>query len=339
MNRCLRDKDVLITVKTEIAPDECNSNSTDSFDVNDFKSTKTSSLSQKYSVPIHKNKADLMAELHNINIMGDESDFETVEPLQSKPSPPTPLPSQRVTSNVIGSDANGSSHVANSMSSSLNVTNSPDSQANGDFASDKLERCLAWAQSQSQNLSMCVASILSDHDYLSQENFVGIIKGNEEQESLSQKQREATDLAKQQEIDSQKTIIYGGDKMNGDAVTHSTDNENGQFNELNAMVTQLKDGSPQEQKSLLDKINKFVAEMRSKIDEDGGDTSKMSPEDVVDKATRNETTPELSSNHSEPMEHYGGAKFSTQNSAEEAKTNDGMFYVDFYSFFLDFRSF
>lgn len=292
--------------------DECDTNSTDSFDMNEF---KTSSLNKKYSVPIHKNKADLMAELSNINIMGDESDVELVEPSK--------VERNGLHAIVSVSDRNSSKITDRS----LNTTNSSgDTQPNGELAIVKQERIFAWAQSQSQNLSMCVASILSDHDYLSQENLIGIITGNEENTEIeinSQKQREISenvnsnnDLAKEQTIDSQATIFYQSE-TNGNAMQNSPPND---IDNLSAMMDKLKQSKETQHVKLLDEIVEKANQMKRQLIE-SGEPNKM--EDSKASGQNESNTPDFSSNHSEPMEHYGGVRFSAQSSVDETKESDG----------------
>lgn len=278
-----------------------NSNSTDSFDMNDFKST---SLNKKYSVQIHKNNADLMAELHNINIMGDESDVEIIEPNTEQ--------------NGLSVSANGSNGIG------LNTTHSSIDQPNGEFENDKHERILAWAQSQSQNLSMCVASVLSDHDYLSQELLLGIIAGNEENTEL-ENQREMNNTVngeKEQNgvLEKEITNIHG--ETNGETTTHSN-NENLtsiNINDLSNILKQLNSSNERAQRlSLLEQIEEKTKQMKVQLNDDV--QTKRSTENKS-----NDTTPEFSSDHSEPLEHYGGIKFSAQNSVDEVKESEGNFF-------------
>lgn len=288
--------------------DECESDSTDSFDMNDFKS---SSLTKKYSVPIHKNKADLMAELSSINIMGDESDVEIVEPRNEQ--------NGLNTSNV--SDAN-SSKITGTYTS-----NSSDAAVNGELANVKKERLLSWAQSLSQNLSTRVESILSDHDYLSQEHLIGIITGNEENTEPNNGNEingeingnMSTEEPDEKLIDSQATILYSPSELNGN-VTHS-DSERfapKNINEFNVILTQLTDSKKHEQSlSLLAAIEEKAKQFRMELTDKKGNASQM----PNTQNGSNETTPEFSINHSEPLEYYGPT-LSTE-STEEPKESQG----------------
>lgn len=287
--------------------DECGSDSTDSFDMNDFKS---SSLTKKYSVPIHKNKADLMAELSSINIMGDESDVEIVEPKIEQNG-----------LNTSTSDANSSKITV------ANTSHSSDGGVNGDLANVKQERLLAWAQSQSQNLPTRVGTILSDHDYLSQEHLIGIITGNEENNEMnteSEINREvngnaSTEALADQVSDSQATQLYSPSELNG-VVTHS-DNENfapKNIDEFNVILKQLTDSKQREQSlSLLAEIEEKAKQFRMQLTDTNGDANQK-------QNTQNgssETTPELSPKHSEPLEYFG-PKLSTESS-DEPKESPG----------------
>lgn len=284
---------------------ECDSNSTDSFDMKDFKS---SSLAKKYSVQIHKNNADLMAELDNINIMGDESDVEIIDPKAEQNGLSIRL-----------SDANSSKVI------SLNTTQSSDDRANGDFENDKHKRVLAWAQSQSQNLSMCVASVLSDHDYLSQELLLGIIASNEENHEM-ECQRELNGENGHSEIESNEqngytnkvetttTTIQSGEAM-------QTLNSNN-INDFNCILKLLTDSKERAQSlKLLQQIEEKAKQMKAQL---GGDVQIGKDGETVENNS-NETSPEFSPNHSEPLEYYGGIKFSTQNSIDEAKESEGSY--------------
>lgn len=261
---------------------ECESNSTDSFDMNDF---ATSSLTKKYSVRIHKNNADLMAELNNI--MGDESDCEIVEP------------------NGKQNGLNTSANSSDLRLLGLNTTHSTGDDPDDDLASEKQERILAWAQSQSQNLSMCVASVLSDHDYLSQELLLGIVAGNEENTEMENKR-----------------------KMNG-IVQTSEKEPNEQNSEIDA--TQRQDGIPSDTIDNLSSILKQLAEGRghvesmSLLEEIATKAKQMSAQLSArnNKDSENNSALEFSPNHSEPLEYYGDIKFSTQSSCEEQKESEG----------------
>lgn len=302
-------------------------NSTDSFDMKDFKS---SSLTKKYSVQIHKNNADLMAELNNINIMGDESDVEIIEPKAEQNG-----------ISITVSDGNTSKVI--SLNSTHTSDEQPDEQSYGDSDTDKHERVLAWAQSQSQNLSMCVESVLSDHDYLSQELLLGIIASNEERiESQREKSKSSDeiDTNKQQNghhLDKDGTIIVHSDgsgnlyndededddEENANELTHSN-NENTNstnMNDLSDILKQLNECKDSAQSLLLlqqieEKTNKMKEKLNSdKVLNNKNDTSQKNTKD---------STPDFSSGHSEPMEYYGVDKFSMENGIDEANKSKGI---------------
>lgn len=277
-----------------------NSNSTDDFDMNDFKST---SLTKKYSVQIHKNNADLMAELNSINIMGDESDVEIIEP--------------RTEQNGFSVSAHGSNGTG------LNMTHSSDGQPNGEFENDKHERILAWAQSQSQNLSMCVASVLSDHDYLSQELLLGIIAGNEENTEIeNQREMNTVNGEKEQNGDMEKETTNIHSEMNGETATHSNNEKLTSINivDLSDILKQLNSSNERAQRlSLLEQIEEKTKQMKAQLNDD---------------VQNNDTTPEFSPDHSEPLEYYGGIKFSAQSSVDDAKESEGNVNTFFFDFLL-----
>lgn len=280
------------TFKTECESN--NSSSTDSFDMNDFKS---SSLTKKYSVQIHKNNADLMAELNSINIMGDESDVEIIEPKIQR-------------QNGLSVSAN------NSKGTCMNTTRSSDDRQNSEFQYEKHERILAWAQSQSQNLSMCVASVLSDHDYLSQELLLGIIAGIEENTEMENQRESNGNNTKEQNDDLENEMSNIG--PNGTTTTSTMDQSNEKLNllnidELNAILKQLTSSKERAQSlSLLEKIEEKTKELKTQLNDD-----------VKTNINSTDTCPEFSPDHSEPLEYYGGIKFSTQSSIDDTKESDG----------------
>lgn len=300
---------------------ENNSNSTDSFDMNEFKST---SLTKKYSVQIHKNNADLMAELDSINIMGDESDVEVIEPK---------------------TEQNGLSVSANvSKETCMNTTHSTDGRINGEFECEKHERVLAWAQSQSQNLSMCVASVLSDHDYLSQELLLGIIAGNEEN-TENQREMESKNIVNDEkegteqlngEVD--KKITENQNEANGTAAaeasaSHSSNEKLNSINvdDLDGILKQLTNSKEHAQSlSLLEQIEEKAKQMREKLN----DEAQINKTNENNKTT--ESNPEFSSGHSEPLEYHGGVKFSAQSSVDDAKESEGneKFWLHLNEFFF-----
>lgn len=269
------------------------SNSTDSFDMNDFKSL---ALTKKYSVQIHKNNADLMAELDNINIMGDESDVEMIEP------------------NTV--EQNGMNNVCDIQSSSkpisLNTTHTSDGNnpsSNGDFEHIKTERILAWAQSQSQNLSMCVASVLSDHDYLSQERLLGIIAGIEENVETSQREINSNQ-SKEESFENNTNNLC---KINGGEHTENNDIASKNINDLSEILKKLADCKEDAQRvQLFEKMEKSVKDMKVQLT-----NGEKSPNE------NDSNSPEFASNHSEPLEYDGGIGFSAQSSVDESKDNKG----------------
>lgn len=316
-------------VSIRINQDDNDTNSTDSFDMNDF---KTSTLNKKYSVPIHKNKADLMAELNNINIMGDESDIE--------PNDTTKMDTNGLNANVTKtvpcvSDRN-SSKITNQ---SLNTTTSSNTQSNGELTDVKHERILAWAQSQSQNLSMCVASILSDHDYLSQEHLLGIITGNEENTELEINSREINDISNteisdKQAIDSQETILYANDTNVDANLCENNVLTSHELNEINTMVNLIKQSKSTKRQMLLEKIMQFSKEISN--DEQTTDTVNDSKVNQIITQHESNNSTDFSPNHSEPLEYYGDVRFSAQSSIEELKEIAGKITFYFFENHIEF---
>ncbi|XP_031623433.1 transcriptional regulator ATRX homolog isoform X2 [Contarinia nasturtii] len=258
------------------AYDECGeSNSTDSFDMNDFKSA---ALTKKYSVQIHKNNADLMAELDNINIMGDESDVEMIEPNTSKLN-----------------GANNSVSHSSSNVISLNTTHASDDPVNGDFEHTKHDRILAWAQSQSQNLSTCIESVLSDHDYLSQERLLGIIAGIEENTEL-ESQRETNSNKSKEQSENEKSKDHG--ELNGGDLVHTKTSKiltSKNIDDLSEILKQLANCKEHAQRlSLVEKIEKSAKDMKAQLNQNNGNTTGNNSV-----ANANDITSlEFSSNHS-----------------------------------------
>lgn len=136
--------------KKEANDDELDrlSNNTEPFSFDQFKS---SSLTERYSV--HQNDAALEADFRRI--LADDSDIEMIDSSHKSP------------------DKSSSGGNVSSLDKTPNKRRSIPS---------KDDYVLSWAESirnQSQSLSM-VASIISDHDYLSQENTLGIMTSLEE---------------------------------------------------------------------------------------------------------------------------------------------------------------
>lgn len=325
---------------------------------------KTSLLNEKYSIPVHTNKADLMAELNNI--MGDESDIEHPEP-----PPPCPKDNEHI-SGVLTSavpaaaipaisagDANGSKCNGSHSLQTSDASDTSDSTMAQPDAADPAEDGpgLSWAQNHSQSLSMCVASILSDHDYLSQGDLLRIIESNEESlelEKQSQQQREINEnvisnssLPNDPNTDSQRTIIYEQGPLDasngGHGATHSAspnESDDG-IDGLNEILQKLKTSKNEEKSALFDEILEKVKQLKSQTVGNQETTVKVEKEEPKENCTaqnqsNSRSTSDFSSNHSEPLEYYGGPKFSTQSSVEEAKKSDGMLlsvYLNFISAF------
>lgn len=298
---------------------------------------KTSRLNEKYSIPVHTNKADLMAELNNI--MGDESDVELIEPPQSSKDNehkngvlPSAVPAKSV------GDANGSKFNGSHSLQTSDLSDTSDSIMAQQDATDATDDGpgLSWAQNHSQSLSMCVASILSDHDYLSQGDLLRIIESNEESlelEKQSQKEREINDnvisnstLPKEPNTDSQRTIIYEQEPLVG--ATHSSASDKG-IEDLSEILQKLKSSKNEEKSVLLDQILEKVTQLKSETDGNKETAVKVEKEEPQENCTaqnQSRSASDFSSNHSEPLEYYGGPKFSTQSSVDETISKDGMLF-------------
>lgn len=307
--------------------------------MNEFKTTL---LNEKYSIPVHKNRADLMAELNNINIMGDESD---VEPPGKKDNEHTANGLSAV-NNVGGANK---SKLNGGPSSHMSTDSSSDASDNGVTNGD--ESMLRWAQNRPDSLSVHVASLLSDHDYLSHDNLICIITSNEESfelEKQSQKQREIVDnvipnstLPKNSTTDSQRTVIYDCDaaEQANATLNNETRPPTDGIDNLNDILQKLRNTNKSDEKSaLLDQILETVQKI--KLEEVANTESvAVKVENVKDEVDSKQKCPaqnnpshnasDFSSNHSEPTEYYGAGKFSTQSSTEEAKENKGEFCFEF----------
>lgn len=153
-------------VKTE-ENDDSDSNATEIFDYDNF---RTTSLNEKYSV--HNNDAALLEDFKRI--MGEDGDEADVNKMTNR-------------------DASGSKDL---LDRSMK-TKDTDMCSKDDYVTNWLN-----AKTQSETLSQ-VANILSDHDYLSQENLRGIINGNEQ---IQQKQNESMEPSIDEDSIDQKTV-------------------------------------------------------------------------------------------------------------------------------------
>lgn len=284
--------------KEVLRPTEKNdfdSNSTESFDMNDF---KTSSLTEKYSVHVHKNEANLMAELDCI--MADESDVEIVE---------------RGATNG-KADKSGQNYVSfSSKDTSLNLS---DDRPNGDFDSDKKERVLSWAQSQSQNLSMSIASILSDHDYLSQERLVGLVtdnEGNAEAEIPSRCPSNGDINPPLNGIDdSGATRIQNETNRNTAAPSSNEIPFSKSIDTFAISLQRLTDTSDHAER--ID-LQKQIEQNLRALFEQAKPSAHSTTVEKVPQDTAQSSQPDFSPGRSEPMEYYHTGKFSTQTSVED----------------------
>lgn len=248
---------MVVSVKIE-KDDDADSNHTEPFDLEQFKS---SALTERYSV--HQNDAALLADFSRI--LADDSDAETGES-PTKNKSPDKVSSRRIdkndkTANVL--DVSDKASQSNRSRTPLN------------------DYILSWADSvrSSQPLSM-VASIFSDHDYLSQENTVGIFTGNEERTLNESGSKDAN-------------------KQNGLASDAPEDVPIDEINDLNSVMQKLvKCKNKTEYISLLNEIKEKTKIMKVHLGESpNGEERQESCSDNV-----------FSRDHSEPLEYYGNAK-------------------------------
>lgn len=140
---------------------------------------------------------------------------------------------------------------------------------------NKEDFILNWAKSQTE-LSPTVASILSDHDYLSQENLRGIIDCNDQQQRLN---------------DSNKSSGSKESPISCDGDSSDSNEINDLKNCLSGLSPDLK--SPANQ-GILNQIIDKIKQIQTRVN------------GVHTEASTGNTSPVqlFSSNHSEPLEYY-----------------------------------
>lgn len=218
----------------------------DSSDGKDTVVLDMSSLNNKFKV--HENDADLIADFNKI-MDGEEEDFVDL----TQRSNPSKNPNRTIDSNE----------------SSI-------SPATRD-APDKEQYIKEWAQNQTE-LSTIMVSILSDHDYLSQEHLRGIINSNSSKQSDSSKDADS----------------LGDDESIG----------SGDMNDLKTIFGKLAaDRKSQHNRSVLKQIAEKVEQIQSRIGCPKEHSNDMpdTPNDMEHASNANQ----FSSNHSEPLEYYG----------------------------------
>lgn len=160
--------------------DDIFSTGTNSLDYDLLAKTSKTSLSEKYSV--HNNDAAIEADFKKWLAEGDMIENEMATGNNSN--------------NANNANKSNQMNGAEKMDGDKSI-DSDSIRANGmiiakptENGNDKNERIMEWAQNSSsqasQSMSMQVASIFSDHDYLSQENMQGLITENEENHNASQ---------------------------------------------------------------------------------------------------------------------------------------------------------
>lgn len=160
--------------------DDIFSTGTNSLDYDLLAKTSKTSLSEKYSV--HNNDAAIEADFKKWLAEGDMIENEMATGNNSN--------------NANNANKSNQMNGAEKMDGDKSI-DSDSIRANGmiiakptENGNDKSERIMEWAQNSSsqasQSMSMQVASIFSDHDYLSQENMQGLITENEENHNASQ---------------------------------------------------------------------------------------------------------------------------------------------------------
>lgn len=295
-----------IKVEKSDSDDSVDSRDTVKFDVSHFNSTLNNS---KYKV--HKNDAELLADFNKIM----DGDVEEED----------------------GQRRNGGADIdlTQNSKSSTELSRSMDSHdllitPKKRDVPDKAEFVLSWTQMQAE-LSTNVASIFSDHDYLSQEHLIGNINGNVQQQRLNESLNQ-TALNSSKESDSPLS--------DSDSVT-SID-----MIELKECCQQLSpDPKSKQNRTVLKQIARKVEKIQSRLKEDGpaeqrsatANTSNGSLGDSASTSNKNDSEQvaiEFSSNHSEPTEYY--AKIDT----ESGETSCGEFELsarhNFYCFFFSF---
>lgn len=223
----------------------------DSSDGKDTVVLDMSSLNNKFKV--HQNDADLIADFNKI-MDGEEEDFVDL----TQRSNLSKDPSRTI-------DSNESSTVPKSRG-----------------APDKEQYIKEWAQHQTE-LSTTMVSILSDHDYLSQEHLRGIIHSNSSKQSDTSKDADS----------------LGDDESIG----------SGDMSVLKEMFSKLSsDRRSHDNRNVLKQIAEKVKQIQSR---NGLGLPKEQSNDMPDTLNDIENTTntnQFSSNHSEALEYYGELK-------------------------------
>lgn len=154
---------------------------------------------------------------------------------------------------------------------------------------NKEDYILNWAKSQTE-LSPTVASILSDHDYLSQENLRGIINSNDQQQKLNDSNKSSDKLS----------------ALSCDGDSSDTNDINDLKNCFDGLSPDLKSS---ENQIILNKIVDKVKQIQTRVN---GNHTEVS--------TGNTSPAHLfSSNHSEPLEYYDNIATNSESISGEFK--------------------
>lgn len=251
----------LIKIEKDDDDDRC-SDHTEPYNYNQFTS---SILTEKYSV--HQNDAAL------------EEDFRRILAGDSDNDLPGPPEKSRST-----------------YDNGTNVSSLDKSPSKRRSMPSKDDYVLSWAESvrnQSISLSM-VASVLTDHDYLSQENTLGIMNSNEEA---------ATNESQLQKAKDQAENVAGGEPCTAE------DMPTDEINDLNSVVKLLTDAKTRKDCfSILTRIQDKTKLMKCHLGElSSGDDQKDSSDES-----------NMPPNHSEPLEYYGNSNFPSETTTDHS---------------------
>lgn len=259
-------------VKTENDDeDDRGSNHTEPYNYDQFRS---SILTEKYSV--HQNDAALEEDFRRILAGDSDNDL---------PGPPEKIHS--------------------SYENGTNVSSLDKSPSKRRSMPSKDDYVLSWAESvrnQSISLSM-VASVLTDHDYLSQENTLGIMNSNEEAATNENQLQKAND----------ENVDEGEPSAAEDMPTD-------EINDLNSVMKLLIGAKSREECfSLLTKIQDKTKLMKCHLGEmSSGDEQKDSNSEF-----------NMPPSYSEPLEYYGHSNFPSETT-DDHSDQSGMCVNDYF---------
>lgn len=283
-----------LTIKEEPSDsDSGDSRDTVKFDLAQFPSSLSNS---KYKV--HKNDAELLADFNKI-MDGDGEDEDGDHQM----------------------DLTQTSKQSTDISQSMDSNDLLISPRKRDVP-DKADLILHWTKIQAE-LSTTVASIFSDHDYLSQEHLFGNINSNVKQQRLNESINKTSSDSQLSDVES----------------ISSTD-----MNDLKKFFNQLStDLKSKQNRNVLKQIAAKVEKIQSRLKADSpleqrNDTANTSNESLSESAststkTEEKLATEFSSNHSEPYEYYA------KNDVTPGETGFGQFNYPVSIVFFLFSSF